>query len=136
MTFTTIKQGLPLQLPANLAPDKPIRMLNLVRFKPQAEYDSTTDLPQVSGQEAYFARYIPAFNVAADQRGGVEVVFLSTNLTGLVGPSDEHWDAVGLIEYPSIKHFEDIISSKEYRETAAKHRLAALEDWRLIACGT
>ena len=41
-------------------------MVNLVRYKVKADYGGEhTDLPPCSGREAYFERYVAAFNQVA-----------------------------------------------------------------------
>jgi len=50
-----------------LAGTGPVHMLNLLRYRAQAEYAQQTDLPPCSGREAYFSRYVPAFARVAEQ---------------------------------------------------------------------
>ncbi len=49
----------------------------------------------------------------------------------VIGPVDEKWDEVLLVEYPSIAAFQEMGFSDEYR-SVTYHRTAALEDSRLI----
>ncbi len=51
----------------------------------------------------------------------------------LAAPADEHWDIIALVQYPDYATFRKISESKSYLEDAEPHRLAALEDLRLIA---
>ena len=51
----------------------------------------------------------------------------------VVGPQDEAWDGLGLVRYPSIEVFQQIIADPAYLEKAEPHRVAALAGWRLYA---
>ena len=52
----------------HLAEAGPVYMVNMVRYRDQADYQGKSKLPPCSGREAYFQRYAPAFNkVAAAQ---------------------------------------------------------------------
>lgn len=111
--------------------DTPFFMLNLLRYKEQADYGDRTDVAPSSGREAYHQRYIPAFGqVAAD---GIQVSWFGTVLARVVGPTDERWDEIAIVEWPSFAAFWRVSESPEYKAEAAPHRMAALEDSRLIA---
>lgn len=117
--------------------DVPITMVNLVRFKRQADYGDKTDEVPCSGEEAYMVRYALNFGRVVARLGlsGVSVgvpVFLGVAHAHIVAPREEKWDMVLLVEYPSIATFRLIAESKEYEEECEHHRLAALENWRLI----
>lgn len=109
----------------------PIVMLNLLRYKEHADYGERADMTPCSGREAYYHRYVPAFNQLATP--GIKLIWLGSVLARVVGPFDEQWDDAALVEYPSFAAFRDLAESARYREEASHHRLAALEDWRLIA---
>jgi hypothetical protein len=113
--------------------DRSILMLSLLRWKPEATYSGHPELPPYTGEKAYFQRYIPAFNSIATSIDGIKVSWAGTGLAGLVMPTEEKWDIVALMRYPSFAAFRKIAESREYRENAQHHRPAALEDWRLIA---
>ena len=114
----------------------PIVMLNLLRYKQHATYGDRTDFGSRSGRQAYLQSYVPAFNEIAarsESTKSIRPIFLGAMLACLVGPTDELWDDVVLVEYPSFAAFRSIAESLEYKRDAAPHRKAALEDWRLIA---
>ncbi|MBA2679626.1 MAG: hypothetical protein H0U76_14665 [Ktedonobacteraceae bacterium] len=114
----------------------PFVMLNLLRYKQHADYGDRTDFGPRSGREAYHQGYRPAFGEVAarlESAKGIRPLFLGTVLASLVGPTDEPWDEVALVEYPSFAAFRSITESLEYKRDAAPHREAALENWRLIA---
>ena len=122
-----------LQVAAEAVPaDSPIYMVNLLRYKDQADYADPGNAHPRSGREAYAEGYVPAFRKIAAEHG-VEVFYLGNALTALVGPDGEQWDDVGIVKYPSFAAFRRIVESAEYKTSAEPHRLAALADWRLIA---
>ena len=111
--------------------DTPIYMLNLLRYRAQADYGQHPTAAPCSGREAYFQRYVPAFaQVTAGD--GIKPFWVGTVLAQLVAPPGEHWDDVAIVEYPSFAVFQRMIESPAYQAKAEPHRRAALEDWRLI----
>ena len=113
----------------------PFFMLNLLRFRERADYGDRADVAPSSGRGAYHERYVPAFGkiaarVAAD---GIRVFWVGDVFARVVGPTDERWDEMAIVEYPSFSAFRRVTESPEYEAEAAPHRTAALEDWRLIA---
>ncbi len=119
-----------------IPPGTPIVMLNLVRYKHLADYGGTGSLPPCSGREAYLTRYAPAFNTIAqrsEHTRKIRPVFLSSAVARLVGPADELWHDIVLVEYPDFAAFRTVVESPDYERDAAPHRRAALENWRLIA---
>ncbi len=113
-------------------PGQPVYMLNLLRFRESAHYAAGFDAPPCSGREAYYERYIPAFRRIAAGRLGPRV-FLGASIAGLVAPQGERWDIAAVNEYPDFALFRAIVDTDEYRVVAEPHRLAALEDFRLLA---
>jgi hypothetical protein len=133
LTSTEINpQGLDAAVAA-IPPGIPVFMVNLLRFRDQADYGDRTDLAPGTGREAYFARYLPAFHETAGPYGPTELVFGGNVAGNVVGPLDEAWDGIGLVRYPSIEVFQQIIADPAYLENAEPHRVAALADWRLYA---
>ena len=115
--------------------DRPVFMLNLLRYKERAVYGGRADLPPCSGREAYFGRYVPAFQqvVAAVKAQGVKPCWLGSAFANVVAPAEERWDDVAIVEYPRFAAFRQVVESPEYQTQADPHRRAALADWRLIA---
>jgi hypothetical protein len=118
---------------AAIPPGSPVFMVNLLRFRDQADYGGRTDLAPCTGREAYFARYLPSFNETASPYGTTELVFGGNVVGNVVGPQDEAWDGLGMVRYPSIEVFQQIIADPAYLEKAEPHRVAALAGWRLYA---
>ena len=100
--------------------DGPFVMVNLLKFKERAEYADGSD-SHLSGREAY-ERYGVEVRRLLEGLGG-HVVF-SGAVTGLLlGEVEDLWDAVALVEYPSLAAFHEMIRSSEMR--AIEHHRAA-----------
>lgn len=115
---------------AERMPDNtPILMLNLLRFNPQASYPTDSEQSPCSGQQAY-ARYSQTAIKKVRSVGG-SVELLANAHVALIAPSDEHWDQMLLVRYPSKQAFLSMISDPEYQAVTI-HRTAALADSRLV----
>ncbi|MBW8684492.1 DUF1330 domain-containing protein [Chitinophaga rhizophila] len=108
LTLPEIKEG-----------NGPILMLNMVRFK---------------DRRLYFEEYLPAFYQVVEKLGlsGAKVIMTNDVIANLVVTDGEAWDAIVLVEYPSVAAFATMAQSKEYHEIAEPLRLAALSDIRLF----
>jgi uncharacterized protein (DUF1330 family) len=104
----------------------PIVMLNLLRFKAQADGIDEG----VSGVEAY-GRYGEAAQRFLSGVGG-KVLFAGAARHSVIGPVEGEWDLVILVRYPSRSAFLAMITDAEYLAIHA-HRDAALADSRLVA---
>ena len=104
-------------------PDEgPFVMVNLLRFRDRAEYHDGSDT-HLSGREAY-DRYAEGVRPLIEALGGRVVD--SGAVTGLLlGEVEDLWDAVGLVEYPSLGAFRDMALSPEMR-AIEHHRMAGL----------
>ena len=102
--------------------DGPFVMVNLLKFKPKAEYADGSD-PGISGAEAY-GRYAAAVTRIIEGLGG-RIVYGGVTTSLMLGQVDELWDSVGLVEYPSMAAFRAIVSSPEYA-AISHHRTAGL----------
>lgn len=112
--------------------DRPVVMLNLVRFRDVADYSDRPDLAPaapISGADAY-RRYSAAAQAALEEIGGAVEHFRRCGPT-FIGPEGEQWDAMLTVRYPSPAAFRSMIDNPAYLEAAA-HRTAALVDSRLI----
>lgn len=105
----------------------PVVMVNLLRFKTQAQYEDGT---QCTGAEAY-QTYAGHTLELVTRRGG-ETVYYGNARGMLIAPEEEHWDQVLLVRYPNYDAFVSMITSEEYRAISF-HRTAALHDSRLYA---
>ena len=111
--------------------DKPVAMLNLVRFRSRAEYPGDHALASagLSGAEAY-RRYgeqsAPVF------RGvGGSILWSGRPELVLIGPRSERWDTAFVAYYPGAGAFLAMVTDPEYK-LAVVHRQAAVETSRLI----
>jgi uncharacterized protein (DUF1330 family) len=107
-------------------------MLNLLRFRPIADYSATPDLAPaapITGEEAY-RRYVE-HTLPFLKRSGGELLFLGRGGAFLIGPADERWDAAMLVRQSSVQSFLAFASDQDYLRGMG-HRVAALEDSRLL----
>jgi uncharacterized protein (DUF1330 family) len=113
--------------------DTAIHMLNLVRFREKAVYPADHALADrgLSGTEAYALYGQESGRVF--QRVGGRIVWRGTMEALLIGPANEHWDAVFVAEYPNSGAFMEMVTDPVYRQ-AVIHRQAAVETSRLIRC--
>ena len=100
--------------------DGPFVMVNLLRFKANAEYPDGRDA-HLTGREAY-DRYATVVRSLIEGLGG-RMVYAGAVTGLLLGEIEDLWDAVGLVEYPSLEAFRSMIMSPEMR--AIEHHRAA-----------
>lgn len=110
-----------------------IVMLNLLRYRDQANYPEHLEQPPCSGREA-FKRYAK-LSIGCIEGVGGKVIFIGAALATVIGPTAEAWDDIFLVRYPSRQAFLEMIASADYAAIAF-HRAAALQDSRLIASST
>lgn len=115
---------------AKVAADKPIQMLNFLRFRETAEYPQGHPHAAKgwSGQRAY--QQYGAEIQAPLSRAKAKVVWQNSAHGTIIGPDGEAWDSIFVVEYPSPQAFQTMVSDPEYLEGAA-NRTAALADSRL-----
>lgn len=112
------------------APQGPLVMLNLLKFKEKAVYADgrRTD---ISGAEAY-GIYAEEMGKHIEADGG-RMVFSALMNVLVIGEGDLEWDVVGIAEYASLKSFQTIMASPAYQEISV-HRDAGLAHQLLINC--
>jgi len=98
----------------------PFVMVNLLKFKENADYESGE---QVSGREAYM-RYGAKVRLIVESLGG-RMVYSGAVAGLMVGVVEDLWDAVALMEYPSRAAFMQMVQMPEYHEIEV-HRKAGL----------
>ena len=113
--------------------DRPIAMINLLRFRDAAAYpaDHAEAGKGRTGAEAY-AAYGRAAAAAFARAGGRQIWLGRPELT-LIGPADEVWDLAFIAWYPTAEAFIGMLRDPEYQR-AVVHRQAAVADSRLIRC--
>ena len=107
-------------------------MLNLLKFRPIADYSDFPDLaPEqpISGAEA-FDRYVEWTLPFLKESGG-EIVFMGDGGGFLIGPGDEAWDRVMMVRQASVESFLAFAQNEAYL-SGIGHRTAALLDSRLL----
>lgn len=107
---------------------QPIVMVNLVKFKDKAVY-ADARASDLTGRAAY-ARYSVEMRAYVEAHGG-RILFLGEVGSLVVGEVEELWDAVALVEYPSMEAFVQIATSPEVAEFGI-HREAGLAGQLLI----
>jgi uncharacterized protein (DUF1330 family) len=110
----------------------PVVMLNLLRFKTEADYSGSPELaPEqtISGKEAY-RRYM-AHTLPFLKEAGAEVIFMGKGGDFLIGPEAAHWDEVLLVRHASVDKFLAFAQNEGYLKGVG-HRTAALADSRLL----
>ena len=83
------------------APDEPVVMLNLLRFRE-------------GGRESY-QKYLAHFGEYA-REVGAEVVHYGEGHDALVAEDGQAWDALLLGSYPTRRAFSDMVRNPRYRE--------------------
>ena len=107
-------------------------MLNLLRFRAEADYSDTPALAPgkpISGEAAY--KLYMAHTMPFLERSGGKVLFYGKGGLFLIGPESERWDAVMLVEQSSTAEFMAFANNPEYM-AGIGHRTAALHDSRLL----
>ena len=111
---------------------RPVTMLNLLRFRKTADYSKHPELApdhDISGQEAY-QKYIQSA-LPLLLKVGSRLIYSGNTAEFLIGPSEEKWDLVLLVEHPNRAIFMSFATDEEYLKIEG-HRTAALEDSRLL----
>ncbi len=106
--------------------------INLIRLKKVADYSQYPDLEPanpISGKEA-FLKYVEETKPFLEASGG-EILFIGQGDHFLIGPDTERWDLCMLIKQKSVNEFFSFEQNEIYMKIA-RHRLAAIEDARLL----
>lgn len=111
--------------------DEPIFMLNLIRFKDEADYGEGSEFSSKgwTGEQAY-AEYSRISSPIARRVGG-KVAFAALPQLNLIGPEHEQWDVAFVVSYPNLASFLALVNDPEYAQHAF-HRKAAVADSRLV----
>ena len=103
--------------------DKPIYMVNLLKFKEKANYPDKRET-DLTGEEAYA---IYAEEVAGHlAKVGGKPVFGGEVERLMLGEVEDLWDKVAIAMYPSRKAMFQMINDPDYI-ISAQHRVAGLE---------
>ncbi|MDG1206076.1 MAG: DUF1330 domain-containing protein [Pseudomonadales bacterium] len=107
---------------ADVGPDGPIYMVNLLKFKDKAQYEDgrNTDL---TGEQAY-ALYGESVTELLKEFGG-EAIFGADVERLMLGEVEELWDKVAIAMYPSRNAMLQMMMSPTMQEIG-QHRAAGL----------
>jgi hypothetical protein len=103
-------------------PGGPIHMVNLLKFKDEAEYEDGRET-NLSGREAYQLYGVGVVKLLAAVGGSIQFLGDVTYLT--LGEVDELWDEVAIASYPSRAAMLEMMMMPEMLEISV-HRSAGL----------
>lgn len=119
--------------------DKPYVMMNMMNFRPVAQYEASFPNPKsgsLSGSEAY-AIYREEFGKRAAELGvkSPDVLFLGQAHTNLMAGEHqgEAWDLVLMVRFDSFASFRSVLEDPVYITTIQPHRLASVRDFKSFA---
>ena len=110
-----------------------IVMLNLLKYKTIADYTGiavSNIQKDKTGKETYQYYKKQVEKIFEKTKEG-NILYYGESQDFLIGPQDEKWDAVILVEYDSIEVFVNFVKSEAYQKITG-HRKASLEDSRLL----
>ena len=107
---------------------EPFAIINLLLYKKWADYPEGTVTEKLTGQQAY-ERYAELSIPFVNKVRGVPMWRGNFGIN-LIGPEDEQWDEILIMQYPSRSAFEEMLSDPEY-QAIVFHRTAAVKDSRL-----
>jgi len=109
-----------------------VTMLNLLKFKAIADYTGHEDIKpknNITGKEAY--NLYMTYTAPLLEKAGSKLSFIGTAGDFVIGPENEAWDLMLLVEHESVEKFIAFTEDPEYLKTGG-HRTAALADSRLL----
>jgi len=107
-------------------------MLNLLRYRAIADYSASPQIAPatpMAGEAAY--RLYMEHTMRHLEKSGGKLLFFGHGSGFLIGPDNERWDAVMLVQQSSPAAFMAFASDAAYL-AGLGHRTAALEDSRLL----
>jgi virulence-associated protein VagC len=102
-------------------------MLNLLRFRPAADYSATPEFAPaapISGEAAY--RLYMEHTLPHLKKSGGEVLIYGQGGEFLIGPSEERWDAAMLVQQSSVATFLAFASNQERGDPSSLNWLEAM----------
>ena len=114
-------------------PDGPIVMVNLLKYREKADYaaDCAEAKENASGLEAYRRYGAVALKCVGEAGGGL--VWGGAQALVFIGGSEQDWDEVICVRYPSRQAFLQMVSRPDYL-AATYHRDAGLARTALLCC--
>ena len=93
--------------------DEPVVMLNLLKYRDQAESGHGVD--GLTGRQAY-TKYGQAF-AELEPRFGGSVMWMGRGKHTVIG-GDEEWDIIILVTYPTRRQFIEMFNDPDYQAIA------------------
>ncbi|MBS0482808.1 MAG: DUF1330 domain-containing protein [Proteobacteria bacterium] len=111
--------------------DRPIQMLNLIKFRDFADYpaDHPNHGKGLTGREAYEIYKAGFQRLVADD--GAAMIWQAPMECVVTGPEGE-WDEAFVMGYPDSGAFMAMVKNAQYIRDVVPHRTAAVADSRLI----
>lgn len=118
----------------SLPRDKPIDMLNLLKFHDKAQYPTfhPNSEKNLSGAEAY--GFYGETSAPVFKRLGGKILWRGRPENLLIGPPEDAWDLGFIARYPGASAFLAMVTDPEYQKHVI-HRQAAVRTSRLIRFG-
>jgi uncharacterized protein (DUF1330 family) len=118
---------------AERGPEGAIVMVNLLRYRDRAAYtvDRAESKENLSGKSAY-QRYGATALRCVIEAGG-QITWGGKQELVVIGGSEDEWDEVICVRYPSRNAFLEMTDRPDYR-AALYHRDAGLERTALLCC--
>ena len=107
----------------------PMHMINLLRFRDQADYSDHPDQKPCSGKEAYDRYGEAVIPILAEL--GARPAWMSDVALTFIAPEEERWDQCLIVQWNTVGDFKKLMASEDYHKVAF-HRDAATSDTRLI----
>lgn len=114
---------------ASIPDGQPFALINLLVYKEWAEYPPGTVTDKLTGQQAY-ERYSELSVPFVNEVGGVPM-WRGEFGVNLIGPAEDRWDEILIIQYPERSAFERMSTNPEFLKVTM-HRTAAVKDSRLF----
>lgn len=99
------------------------------RAAPRAAVSMLNLLTMEEGKLESYKAYGRAFAADVGKRRG--------GLAKIVGPvigKGAVWDEIALAHYPTVWHFADMVSSRDYQKANSEHRIGALRGTAILCC--
>ena len=115
---------------ARIPDGQPVAIVNLLLYKEWAEYTEGTVDEKITGQQAY--GYYSELSIPFVNKVAGVPMWRGEFGVNMIGPVDEKWDEILIMQYPSRSAFEQMLADPDY-QAIVFHRTAAVKDSRLYA---
>lgn len=115
---------------ADVPPGTAFRVINFLKFHPVAVYPEDYSGPRVSGEDAYWKRYIAGM-AEISRSAGVCLVHRSKAFGTIAGLPGEDWDEIAIFEWPDVDTMVRLSQHPKFIELSV-HRIAATRNLRMV----